>query len=108
MASHGITASAPNHPTTGRGPAFTDYMAHFDGHFYSLSTSATNIGADLDQLAANTTTQYAETKALLAALKTASSPSSYAAAAATDSTPSIPPTEDKHRTSQLEAAICKN
>ena len=71
-------------------------MAQFNGHFDNLAATAANSGADLDQLAATTTAQYSEIKYPLIALETASnrdsSPSSYAAAAATESTLSIPPT----------------
>ena len=91
MDTHGITAALTTHPTTGRGPVSPDYMAQFGGHFYNLAAAATNSGAALNQLAATTTTQYAEIKSLLTTLKTASSSSSYATAVATDSTPSIPP-----------------
>ena len=87
MAYQGITVATPTHPTTGQGPSSTDYMALFDGHFDNLA-AATNSGAALDQLAATTTMQYAEIKPLLTALKTTYRPSSYAAADATDSTPS--------------------
>ena len=83
-------------------------MAQFNGHFDNLAAASTNSGATLDQLAATTTTQYAEIKSLLTALKTAYGLSSYAAAAVTDSTPLIPPAEAKHRISQLEAAIRNN
>ena len=108
MASHVITAAAPTHLTTCQGPASTDYMAQLDGHFDNLAATSTNSGATLDQLAATTTTQYAEIKSLLAALNNASSPSAYAAATATDFTPSIPPNEAKIRIIQLEATICNN
>ena len=83
-------------------------MAHFDGHFDNLSAAATNSGAAHNQLAATTKTQYADINSLLTALKNASGLSSYAAVAATDSTPSIPPAESKRRISQLEADISKN
>ena len=83
-------------------------MNQFDGHFDNLSAAATNSDASLNQLAATTTTQYAEREALLTTLKTASSLSSYVAAAATDSTPSIPQSDSKRRIIQLEAAICNN
>ena len=63
-------------------------MAQFNGHSDNLAVATTNSGAVLDQLAVTTATQYTEIKALLTALKTASSPISYAAANATDSTPS--------------------
>ena len=107
MAAHRTTVAAPTHPPTGQGPASTDYMALFDGHFDNLA-AATNSGAALDQLAATTTMQYAEIKPLLTALKTTYRPSSYAAADSTDSTPSIPPTEAKRCIRKLKAAIRKN
>ena len=114
MASHIITATLPTLPTTGQGPSSKYYMSHFNAHFDNLAAAATNSGAALDQLAAITTTQYSEIKALLNTLKTASNrasrPSSYAAAAAaaTDSTPSIPLTEAKRRIIQIESAVCNN
>ena len=104
-AAHGITATAPTHTNTGRGPASTDYMAQLDGNFDNLAAATTNSGAALNQLAATTRMQYAEIKSLLTALKTASIPSSYAATVATDSTPSIHPAEAKCSISQLEADI---
>ena len=74
MNSHGITAAVPTHPTTSRVPTYTDYMAQFNGHSDNLAVATTNSGAVLDQLAVTTTTHYTEIKALLTALKTASSP----------------------------------
>ena len=56
MAAHGVTAVMPTY--TSAGPASTDYMAQFDGHFDNLAAAATNSGTALDQLAANTTMQY--------------------------------------------------
>ena len=115
MDTHGITAALPTHPPTGRRPASPastispyDMMAHLDGHFDNLAAAATYSGETLNQLATTKRTQYAEIMYLLIALKTASGLSSYAAAAATDSTPSIPPAEAKHHISQLEADISKN
>ena len=83
-------------------------MAHFYGQFNNLATATIYSGTALNQLAATTKTQSAEIKSLLNALKTASGSSSYAAATATDSTPSIHPAEFKRRISELEAAICNN
>ena len=87
-------------------------MAQLDGHFDNLAATSTNSGATLDQLAATTTTQYTEIKNLLAALKTASnrtsSPSSYATAAATNSTPSLLLTDSKRRISQIEDVVHNN
>ena len=107
---HGITAAIPTHTTTGM--ASKDYMAQFNGQFDNLAATATNSGASLDQLAATTTTWYSEIKVLLAALKTASNrasiPSLYDASVATDSTPSIPPTDVKRRISQLHPDLHKN
>ena len=110
MAAHGMNVALPTHPTSG--PASKDYMAHFNGHFDNLAAAAKNSGAALDHLAATTTTQYTEIKTPLAVLKTASNrtsrPSSFVADGATDSTPSIPPTDSKRSISQLEAAVRKN
>ena len=110
MAAHGITKVLPTYPTLG--PASKDYMSQFDRHFDNLAAAATNSGASFYQLAATTTTQYMEIKALLATLNTASNrasrSSSYATSSATDSTPLVPPTEAKWRIIQLEAAVCNN
>ena len=48
MAAHGINAEASNHPTTGRGPASTDYMNQIDGHFSNLAAAATKSVAALN------------------------------------------------------------
>ena len=110
MSARRITAALPTHPTSV--PASKDYMAQFDGHFDNLAVAAKDSGAALDQLAATTTTQYTEIKNLLAALKTTSnrtsSPSSYATAAATNSTPSLLPTDSKQCISQIEAVVHNN
>ena len=108
MAALGITAAVTTHPTTGQGPASMDYMAQFDGQINNLSAAATNSCAALGHFSDTTTTQYVEIKALLTALKTASSPISYAVADATESTPLITTTEAKRRISQLEAGIPNN
>ena len=83
-------------------------MAQLNGHFYNLVADNTNSGVALDQLVAIIITQYAEIKVVLTTLKTTSSLTSYAAAAGTDSTSSIPPDEAKCCISQLKAAIYNN
>ena len=110
MSSHVITTAMPTHTTTG--PDSKYYMAQFNGDLDNLVAAATNSGESLNQLAATTTTQYSEIKSLLATLKTApnraSIPSSYAAAAVTEYTPSIPPTDAKHCIIQLYSAVRNN
>ena len=85
-----------------------EMMAQLYGHFNNLASAATNSGADLDQLAATTTTQYSEIKSLLASLKATAVNGLHSAAAATSETPPITQEQAKKRILQLEAAVHNN
>ena len=85
-----------------------EMMAQLYGHFNNLASAATNSGADLDQLAATTTTQYSEIKSLLASLKATAVNGLHSAAAATSETPPITQEQAKKRILQLKAAVRSN
>ena len=112
MAAHGISAASPTQIPTGRQPAmplsFEEMMAQFDGHFDNLTSASTNSCATFDQLAATTTTQYLETKSLLASLKAAAVNGSHSAAATTAATPPLTQEQAKKCILQLEAAVLEN
>ena len=112
MVTHGISAALPIHPPTGRRPAMPlsseEMMAQFDGHFDNLALAATRSGAALDQLAATTTTQYLEIKALLTSLKATAVNGSHSAVAGTAASPLTPQEQSKKRIQQLEAAMRNN
>ena len=97
---------------TGRQPATPlsskEMMAQFDRHFDNLALATTNSGAALDQLAASTTTQYSEFKALLTLLKVTTVNGSHSATAATAASPPTNQEQSKKRIHQLEAAVRNN
>ena len=112
MVAHGISSASSIHPPTGQRLAMLlsseDMMAKFDGHFDNPALAATSSGAALDQLAATTTTQYLDIKALLTLLKSAVVNGPHSAAAATAASPLTSQEQYKKRIQQLEAAVRNN
>ena len=85
-----------------------EMMAKYDGHFNNIASAATNSGAALNQLAATTTTQYSEIKALITLLKAAAVNTSHAAADATSASPLTSQDQVKKRIQKLEVAVRNN